>query len=139
MPALARCLALLLSHGAHDGAGATGYVADAAAAPAPASAFAPPREAILISVLRQEDSMARFWDAVTAAGLAPQDVTAELLGRTPAATDSEALAADSEDDEAAAAGRAARLLPGAVRWLHLPRGCMQRRWLRAVRLRPPQM
>ncbi len=123
IPALVRCLALLLSHGAHDGAGPTGYNAGDGASP---SSPPPPRcatEALLVASLRQESSMALFEAEAARAGLQPADVSAELLG-------------DAGGGDPDAAPQEAP--PGAVRFCHLPPALLQRGRLRAHRLRPPQ-
>lgn len=123
IPALLRAVALLLSRGAHDGAGPTGFAPPppAAAASAQGSCSCASDEAphaLLLSLLRHEDSMARFEREAAAAGLAPRDVSAELLGGN-----------DADD--------VAGLPIGAVRLCHLPRGALPRARLRAHRLTAP--
>jgi hypothetical protein len=91
-------------------------------------------EALLFSMLRQESSMALFESAAAAAGLAPQDVTSEVLGPDCGAGSSEEGAVGGNDDDAAA------LLPfGAVRLCHLPAGALPRSRVRAHRLYAPKL
>ena len=117
MPALLRCVALLLSRGAHDGTAPTGL--PPAARSGDDVAEAP--HALLISLVRAPESYAYFEDTCAAMGLRPEDVTDEVLGPP------------TDDFDSGAA-----FPPGAVRFCHLPRGALPRDRLRAHRLHPPR-
>jgi hypothetical protein len=109
VPALLRCIALLLSRGAHDGTAPTGLPFAAAGGDVP--------HALLVSLMRSPESYAYFETTCAAMGLRPEDVTDEVLG-------------PPDGDET-------RLVPGAVRFCHLPRGALPRERVRAHRLHPP--
>ena len=122
VPALLRCVALLLSRGAHDGAAPTGlpFGAEGAGDEAP--------HALLVSLLRSPESYAYFEATCAAMGLQPEDVTAEVLGPPDAG---EAGAAASDDELPLPP-------PGMVRFCHLPRAALPRERVRAHRLHPPR-
>jgi hypothetical protein len=132
IPALLRAVSLLLSRGAHDATGRTGYVP-----PPHAAGTLPARpQALLFSMLRQESSLALFVDSATAAGLAPRDVTAEVLGPDCGA----GSGGEGGSEEGDAAAPPPPPLPfGAVRLCHLPAGALPRRRVRAHRLHAPTL
>ena len=120
VPALLRCVALLLSRGAHDGAAPTGlpFAAEGAA-------LGEAPHALLVSLLRSPESYAYFEATCAAMGLQPEDVTAEVLGPPDAG-------------EAGAAASETMMPPGCVRFCHLPRAALPRERVRAHRLHPPR-
>jgi hypothetical protein len=116
VPALLRCVALLLSRGAHDGTTPTGlpFAAEGAGGDAP--------HALLVSLLRSPESYAYFEAKCAAMGLQPEDVTAQVLG----------------PPEAGDGAAEFQLPPGAVRFCHLPRAALPRERVRVHRLHPPR-
>ena len=124
VPALLRCVALLLSRGAHDGTAPTGLPFTAEGA---GGDYDDEPHALLVSLLRAPESYAFFEATCAAMGLRPEDVTDEVLG-PPGAGEGGA-------DEATARPI---MPPGAVRFCHLPRAALPRERVRAHRLHPPR-